>query len=386
MKWLDPIASGKIISLKRAALLAISIVLIHLALLAIIKDRETLLPIDDLLFILASGLATIGMLYAARHSHGRSRNSWLILSAAQISYTFGEIAWTVMEVALHQNPFLSFADIGYFMFYPLFALSILILPSVPLSSRDRLKILLDIGISVSAFTLIFWSFVIAPIVASNGAITLKLIVSVAYPTMDVLLFVALMELIFRKLNSTGTASFFVLAIGLVMLLITDVIFSVQTQQGTYLSGGLLDTGWLISYMLFWLAGVQQASTLPFSALADLSAIYDRRAAWAQYTSYIGIGATFSFLDWGYQNSLFIDKSAISLSICVIFLLMFIRQKVTLDESNELLAITQSAIKERDQADEALQESEDRYHSVVEQASDIIFLYDLEPNLPDQFSA
>ncbi len=363
--WPDSLVGNKIITLRRAAILAVSIVLIRLALLAIISDKRTFLPIDDSLLTLASGLATIGMLYASLHSEGKSRIAWLVLAVAQLAYTFGEAAWTVIEVVLHQNPFLSVADIGYFMFYPIFALSILILPSVPLSSRERLKILLDIGIAVSAFTLIFWAFVIAPIIASSDAFTLKLAISVAYPVMDVLLFVALMELIFRKLSSTSTTSFSVLAIGLIILLITDVIFSIQTHAGTYISGGLLDTGWLISYMLFWLAGVLQASSIPFDALAALSNSYDRRTTGAQYLSYLGIGATFSFLDWGYQNSRFIDKSIVSVAICVIFLLMFIRQKVTLDESNQLLAITQSAIIERNQADEAFRKSEDRYRAIFE---------------------
>ncbi|MFB3763975.1 MAG: PAS domain S-box protein [Methanotrichaceae archaeon] len=65
------------------------------------------------------------------------------------------------------------------------------------------------------------------------------------------------------------------------------------------------------------------------------------------------------------------------SIAIMIGLAFIRQKVTLDESNQLLETTISQMEKFNLAEEALRKSEDRYHSVVGQASDIIFLYDLE---------
>ncbi len=117
LRWPDLLDGGKIISLRRLVILAVSIVLIRLALLAIIEDKDIFLPINDALLTLAGGLATIGMMYAARHFEVRSRNAWLILAA-------------------------------------------------------QFKILLDAGIVVLAFPLIFWAFTITPIVASNKAVIL----------------------------------------------------------------------------------------------------------------------------------------------------------------------------------------------------------------------
>ncbi len=156
---------GKSASFRTAAILAVLIVLAHLTLLAFFKDEEWVLAIGDLLLIVTSGLAAAGLLYAARHQEGCSKKAWTVLGVAMIFNTFGEGSWAVIEIVFHQFPFPSVADFGYLMFYPLFAAGILLLPEVPLSPRERLKILLDAAIVIVSAALIFWVFLIGPIVA-----------------------------------------------------------------------------------------------------------------------------------------------------------------------------------------------------------------------------
>ncbi len=377
LRWRNLLDGSKAISFHRASILAISIVLIRMAILAAIKDREIFIPIDDVIFAIGSGLAAIGLLYGASNSIGRTRKAWMVLAIAQIVYALGDVSWAVIEAGLRENPFPSVADVFYLAFYPIFALGIFLLPTVPLSSRERIKFLLDAGIVVIASIFLFWVFMIAPIIASNESVDLSLVVSVAYPVMDLVVLAAFMELIFRKLSFAGSKPLFLLAFGLVIWLIADVIFSIQTQAGTYVSSSLLDTLWLISDMLFLLAGVMQANSKPLSQPTDLSATYNKSASWTQYLPYLAIGATSFLLVWSYENTRLISYSVMTGFIAAVIGLAFMRQKVTIDESNQLLATTLSQMQELNLADEALQESEDRYHSVVDQASDIIFLYDLE---------
>ena len=194
--------NGLVLSFRTAAIVAASIVIIRLAVLALIKDRTLLLLVDDMIFIITNGLAAACLLYAARRSVGKSNSAWMVLAVAQIANTLGEALWTVIEVGLHQNPFPSLADAGFLifyrlMFYPLFAVGAFLQPDVPLTSRERLKILLDAGIVIIAAISIFWVFLIAPVIVSNEAINLRLALSVAYPVMDLVLFVALMEVLSR---------------------------------------------------------------------------------------------------------------------------------------------------------------------------------------------
>jgi PAS domain S-box-containing protein len=375
VKVTDFIVRGRILSFRNAIVLAVSIVLMRLALFAVIGDKETFLTVDDVLYAAASGLAAVGLLYAWWNSAPPSRNAWMVLAIAQIANTFGDSIWAVIEVGLRQNPFPSLADAGYLAFYPLFALGILLLPAVPLSSRERQKILLDAGIVVIASVLICWVFIIAPIVAPKEAVNLDFVVSAAYPIMDLVLFIALVELIFRKLSFSKTKPIFLLALGLAIVVVADAIFCMQIGKKTYVSGDITDFFWLISYMLFWLAGVQQANLKLPSQPAPLNAIYIKGASWTQYLPYIGIGVTPFLLVWGYESTRFIDYFILAASIGSMVGLMFVRQKATLDESNGLLATTLSEIEERKKAESKLQEQINFLRALMDTIPNPIFYKD-----------
>ncbi len=145
--------------------------------------------------------------------------------------TLGEILWAAVEVVLHQNPYPSVADIGYLMFYPLFALGIFLLPEESFSSREKIKILLDAVIVIVSATLIFWVLLIAPIISSIKEFDLAWAVSLAYLLMDLLLFFALIELLFRKLDSQEQGPIIILALSIAALILTDTIFSIQDTAG-----------------------------------------------------------------------------------------------------------------------------------------------------------
>lgn len=130
---LDTANGDKHISFRTAVILAVTIVLLHLTLVALGERNESLLPIEDGFVTVTSGLAAVALFYTARRSAGRARKAWIMISAAMLFNTLGDLCWSVVEFVLHQNPFPSVADIGYLMFYPLFALGVFLLPKVPFS-------------------------------------------------------------------------------------------------------------------------------------------------------------------------------------------------------------------------------------------------------------
>lgn len=358
-----------------AVILAVSTFLIFLALLVLIEDKDVLRPIDDLFMVVTSGLAAAGMLYASWHSSGRSKSAWLVLAAALAFNTFGEAAWGVIEVVLHQNPFPSVADVGYLLFYPIFAAGIFLLPEVPLSSRERIKILLDAAILIASAALVFWIFLIVPIVASHEVVTLDLAVSVAYPIMGLVLLFALIELLFRKLEPHGRPQLLLLALSMAILVITDAIFSIQTDDGTFVSGGLLDTGWLVTYLLMGLAGVLQASPRQLDASALSGADHDKMSAWLRYLPYLGIGAAFILPIYSHEDLGSVNHLTLVGFIGIIIGLMFIRQKVAFMDSDHLLTLALSEIEERKTAEEALKAERDRAERYLNIAEVILVALD-----------
>ncbi|MBN1236524.1 MAG: response regulator [Methanotrichaceae archaeon] len=335
-----------------------------MAVLVFVKNREVLLFIADTVAVSTSGLAAASMLLTAHSSQGRSRKAWMLLAVALLFNTFGEFSWGVIEVILHQNPFPSVADIGYLGFYPLFAIGILLLPEIPLSSREKSKILLDAAIVIVSGALVFWIFLIAPIIASAKTITFGLFFAAAYPIMDLILFFALLQLLFRKLDSLGRYPALILALSMIIFLVADAIFTIQIKEKTFISGSLLDMGWVITYLLIGLAGVLQTNTVPFEEFELLGPLQSKRDEWIHFLPYLGIGAAFSLLIWGYEFSHITNYSILAASVGVIIVLMFIRQKVAFDEGNQLLTMTLSEMEERKHVEESLRKSEQEKAAIL----------------------
>jgi len=228
---------------RSAAVLAATIALLHLGILIFGEGDISLLPIKDGFLILSSALAAAAMFYTAYHSAGRSRWAWIVFAAAILFNTIGELIWAALEVILRASPFLSGADVGYLIFYPLFALGIFLLPEEPFTSREKFKFLLDAAIVIISVTLVFWVLLIAPLIISTKVFDLEFAVSLAYILMDLLLFFALVELLFKKLDSREQGPILLLALSIAVMILSDTIFFIQVQEGTFVSGSLLDIGW-----------------------------------------------------------------------------------------------------------------------------------------------
>jgi PAS domain S-box-containing protein len=362
------------LSFRSAAILATVIALLHLTLVAFIETNESFLAIEDSFVTVTSGLAAVALFYTACRSAGRARKAWMIIALAMLFNTLGDLSWSVMELVLHQDPFPSVADIGYLMFYPLFALGIFLLPDASLSSSEKIKILLDAAIVILSVTLVFWVLLIAPIVISIEAFDLESVVSLAYPIMDLLLFIALMELLFRKLASRGQGPIIFLALSCAILILTDAIFSIQTQRGTFVSGSILDSGWVVCYLFLGLAGILQTNISPSNQPGDSGLVQSRRGNWTHNLPFLGISAVFLLFVWGQEFSHIINYSIVTATFALLIGLMFIRQKVVFDESSQFLAMTMAETLERNRAEDALRESEKEKGAILSGLKKVAVIY------------
>jgi len=365
------------LSFRSAAILAIIIALLHLILVVFSETNRSILLVEDFFVTLSSGIAAVALFCTGCRFVGKARKAWMIIAVAMIFNTLGDLSWSVVELVLHQDPFPSVADIGYLMFYPLFALGIFLLPDVSLTSREKIKILLDGAIIIVSVALVFWVLLIAPIVISIEALDLGSVVSLAYPVMDLILFIALIELLFRKLSSRGQGPIIILALGVATLILTDAIFSIQTQRGTFVSGSILDSGWVVSYLLLGLAGILQtniANISPSDQPGNFGSVQNRRANWTHNLPFLGIGAVFLLFIWGQEFSHIIDYSIVTATFALLIGLLFIRQKVVFDESNQFLAMTLAETAERSRAEDALRESEKEKGAILGGLKKVAVIY------------
>jgi len=168
---------------------------------------------------------------------------WLLLAAAQFLFFLGDLLWLVYE-GMGQDPFPSAADGFYLAGYPFIAAGLLIGIRTRLGGGDRSS-LLDAAILTTSVAVLAWTFQIGPMAAALDPEPVAFAITLAYPTMDLLLIGVCIGLLVAP--GIRTPSFQLLAGSLVALLIADQIYAIQTATETYADGGLLDAGWLFAY-------------------------------------------------------------------------------------------------------------------------------------------
>jgi diguanylate cyclase (GGDEF)-like protein/putative nucleotidyltransferase with HDIG domain len=114
-----------------------------------------------------------------------------------------------------------------------------------------------------------WYFVLGPTLNQGGETLLAKTVGSAYPLCDLVLGFCLLLLVARSGSVHLRLATRILATGLVAIVVTDSVFDYQTLQGTYATGGLVDVGWPLGYMLICLGALAaRATTAPETAEAE----------------------------------------------------------------------------------------------------------------------
>ena len=345
----DDQSQRQIISFHGALILAASLVLVSIA-FSVLLGGELRTAMGDGLAVLVDLMAALALFYAARRSAVCGRQvqlAWTVLTIGLIIHTLGDILWMITEVVMHQEPLFSLADGPFLAQYPIFIIGILLLPSISLTSNERLKVMLDEGIVVTASVMIFWVLLIAPTIVSNAGTDIGIqILSVAYPVMDLMLLFALIELLFRRIESRRLGSIMLLIIGTSVMIGTDFLYTSQSLQNIYDSGGLLDTGWIVAYSAVGLAGVLQANSLnPRSTsststptLASSSTSLETsimQFTKPYYLPYFGAGVAYILLLWSYNHPLPMSTIYLSWGVGLIIGLIVIRQIAALKENESL---------------------------------------------------
>jgi hypothetical protein len=234
-----------------AGSLALMILGINLGIVFLVHNQELRASLSDTISPIVDLLASVALFVAAKNSTPRSKHlarAWGWIALATFLYALGDIIWLILEVVLKTPPFPSIADL----------VGVFLLMDKSASTGERIHRGLDIGIIFGAAILGFWNFLIGPIIISNvGEPLLEQAILMAYPVGDLVLCGALLLIIYNRSDEQNQTPIFFLFGSLLITIIADSIYSYQSLLGIYVSGGLLDLGWIVSTLLMGLAGVAQ---------------------------------------------------------------------------------------------------------------------------------
>jgi diguanylate cyclase (GGDEF)-like protein len=201
---------------------------------------------QSFLYDIIGASAVVAALIGVRMHRPDRALPWILMAAGQALFVAGDLLWNWYEV-IGESPFPSLADVLYLAGYPFIALGLLLLIHRRIGDGDRGG-LLDAAILTTAAATLSWTFLIQPQMVGSDLDTLGLAITLAYPLADLLLIGVAMGLLTTP--GARTPSFRLLGASLAILLVADQIYALQNLAGTYVSGGPIDTLYLIAYVLF----------------------------------------------------------------------------------------------------------------------------------------
>ena len=329
MKYLQSFKKREI-SFQYSVITGLILIISYMAISFLLKDNLYLQKSTDLISILINLMATLCLFYASYKSRIYGKQiyyAWLILALAQLFYVAGDTAWTFIELFLHEVPFPSVADDLYLLYYVLFATGLILLSRPIINAEKLYKTILDIGIILISAVLIFWTTLVSSI---STNIFLPLSLTLYYIIRDFVLFFLVLNLILRQPTKRMRDPFMLLIGGILAYIITDTSFSYLFLNNAYISGSLIDAGWIIAFILIGLAGILQGNR----ANVESSEIMQNRRPKHAISSFIPllwVGTAVFMLVWGYSNLPPSNFATVQLKFVIFMVLVILRYTLSILE-------------------------------------------------------
>ncbi|MEV4641035.1 bifunctional diguanylate cyclase/phosphodiesterase [Actinoplanes sp. NPDC049548] len=215
-----------------------------------------LLPSDGLASNLgydAIGLASTALILIGVRLHRARRPAmWYLFAAGQLTWVAGDLVWEYYMYVLDREPYPSPADYFYLSAYPMLVAGLVMLMRGRTGAGRDLTALVDAAIVAVGLGLVFWVFVMHPIAADSTASAFERAVGVAYPAADTLLLAMLAR--FYTGMGARSRSIRLLGAAALLLLVADIAYALMELYSDA-DEGILDAGWLMSYVCWGAAAL-----------------------------------------------------------------------------------------------------------------------------------
>ena len=193
---------------------------------------------------------------------------WAGFAVGLALFVAGDVAFDLYAVSGRQLPIPSIADVLYLAGYPVLAVALVLLVR-PGIKGWQLASTID-GVMVALGVAVFaWVFIIGPYAKDKTLSLVAQIVAISYPALDLLLLAVLARLLLGL--RVRSASYRLLAMSVIALLVADGLYAVASMHNTYANGSLIDLGWMVSYMV-WGAAALHPSVSRLAHGPDVAAV------------------------------------------------------------------------------------------------------------------
>jgi diguanylate cyclase (GGDEF)-like protein len=182
---------------------------------------------------------------------GADRLAWTLMTAALVSWSAGDLLWTLWLDNLSNPPYPSIADAAYLFMYPAIYAALMLLIRSRLR-RASIAQWLDGGVVGLAVAALAAALVMSTVMAGSGGRFVAEAVNLAYPCGDLILLV-FVAVACSLSNWRPGRAWLLIGAGVAVSAVADIIVVYQDAVGSYVAGSVLDAMWPASMTLFALA-------------------------------------------------------------------------------------------------------------------------------------
>ncbi|HET7421793.1 MAG TPA: PAS domain-containing sensor histidine kinase [Candidatus Dormibacteraeota bacterium] len=219
-----------------------------------VSDQATI-DVDDIGEAVAAFVAAISCGYAAKRNTGRTRVAWTLFAVSAFSWGVGEVVWSVYQIGygIAVPPSPAWSDLGFLLAVPLAVGGVFAFTSAPTRLVTRGQTVLSGTIVALSLLFIAWNFGLGKVYATSQATPAAQAVGLAYPVGDIVIATVLVVAM-QRARRAEMARLALLLAGVAFNALADSAFAYLNANGTYGPlGSVLDTGWVVGYLMIALA-------------------------------------------------------------------------------------------------------------------------------------
>lgn len=298
----------------------------------LIHSETTYQLYGDIASFIWCAFGAAALFYTARRVRPVSKRlsaAWFIIALSLTFFSLGNISWFILTHIYKMDPFPSIADYFYLTSYPLFLIGVLLFPYKKNELIDKVKIYLETITVVISMGLFLWFFVLKPVIGQIEIIDpVQLGFTLAYFSVDTLLFMAFWILISLKSSYLGLSNKLQLIIGLLFLVFADTLFLIKDLQGSYYETvRITDLAYTLSSMLIGMAGLHQI----IAPVATAAFNRNNRSYWLSnfhrlFADFLLLSSFYLFVV-GHENNALISFKAVSFWVGCLILISITLQRL-----------------------------------------------------------
>lgn len=205
-------------------------------------------------------LLAVALCFARALRDSQDRLAWGLIAAGLLAWTGGDLVWAVWLDHVANPPYPSVADALYLAEYPLAFAGLALLMRAHFRHTGATVWLdgLVVGLTLAALAA---DLVFPAVLGASTGSPAAVGVNLAYPFADVLL-LAFVAIGFALAGWRPGRQWTLIALGVGLNAIADMVYAYQVAKGTYVEGGVLETMWPASMVALAAAAWQPRPAKP----------------------------------------------------------------------------------------------------------------------------